>query len=112
MEKNVAGSEPKFGPRPEPWRRYAGLLAESGLDDEAVAQLIDAVGRLALREIPINVFPIGIPWPDGLAARVHLTADNLEMLASVLQEGALASVEVFPLGIPNPEVFQATFNFR
>jgi hypothetical protein len=78
-----------------------------------VSQIIDAVSRLAENQIPLKVFPIGIPAPDGLGVHVTFDRGNLEVLAKILgEETLLQNIDVFPLGIPIPDVFQATFNFR
>jgi hypothetical protein len=97
--------------RREPWRRYAGLLAENGLEDESVEQLMAAVSRVAELNFPLRVFPIGIPAWDGLGVQVQWNVADLNALTAVLQDALLKNVVIFPLGIPNPEVFQATFNF-
>lgn len=98
-------------PPPVPWRRYAGLLAENGLDDQSVEQLMAAVSRVAELHFPFRVFPIGIPTWDGLGVQVEWNVADLGALATVLQDPLLDNLVIFPLGIPNPEVFQATFNF-
>lgn len=95
-----------------PWRRYAQLLAGSGLDDESIEQLMAAISRLSGLRVPFRVFPIGIPAWDGLAARVELSPDDLgSFTAQILRDELLRNVEIFPIGIPQTEVFQATVSF-
>ncbi len=101
-----------MGPSPEPWRRFAGALAKGGLDDSQVASLVDAVGQLRDLELELRPFPIGTPWPDGIGADVLIPRKRVNVLERILEQPGLQSIEVFPIGIVNPEFFRAVVNFR
>lgn len=101
-----------MGPQPDPWRRFAGILAKGGLDDAQVENLLDAVGGVRELQLELRPFPIGIPWPDGLGVEVLIPRDRFDVLKDLLAVPGLQGIEIFPLGIVNPEVFRAVLSIR
>lgn len=66
-----------------------------------------------LVEGPIRVFPKGIPIPDSI--RATFTAHPkafVSLMERLSMDGRIVNLDVFPLGIPKPDLFQVTAEFR
>ena len=89
--------------------------ASSPRADSTTAQvenLLDAVGGVRELQLELRPFPIGIPWPDGLGVEVLIPRDRFDVLKDLLAVPGLQGIEIFPLGIVNPEVFRAVLSIR
>jgi len=89
-------------------------LKHGGIEKENLAELVKIVGRFhGSGARVVKVFPLGIPYPDGV--NVHTITDlaGLERLVKLLSEiPRFHGLEVFPKGIPKPDVFVANIQLR
>jgi hypothetical protein len=88
------------------------VLKYSALKAEQLQELVRAV--VDIREVGVHgmrVFPKGIPAVDRLEVRAVLSGQQLEafMKKRVIDMPRVGAVEVFPYGIPVPEIFSVGF---
>jgi hypothetical protein len=89
-------------------------LKYGGLDKENLAELVKIAGRIpATGAKVIKGFPYGIPYPDGVVLHTMADATSLGRLVHLLTElPRVAGVEIFPKGIPRPDVFLTNIQLR
>lgn len=84
------------------------LLSSGRLGRRQLASLVKKVSLIQKSGVrPIKVFPIGIPWPDGIVVETILEGNQLEKVNEILQLEGIRSLEIFPKGIPKPDIFFA-----
>lgn len=83
-------------------------LKQGRIGTNQLAELVRRVGAIQKSGIkPIKVFPIGIPWPDGIMIETILDGSQLSKVNEILGMEGIRSLEIFPKGIPKPDVFFA-----
>ena len=89
-------------------------LKYSGIDKQNLSELVQIASGVAKEGIRIvKVFPIGIPYPDGIKIQTELNDQNLSALVrSIGNTARINSVEIFPKGIPAVDSFSADLNIR
>ncbi len=99
-------AEPKRGQSIE--KELMDALKYGGIDKANLAELVRIVVDFNAKGIrPYKVFPRGIPVPDGVTVQTLLDAKALQTLVGELGSNPrIRGVEVFPLGIPFPEIFR------
>lgn len=86
-------------------------LKFSGLDRHHLSELLKVVTDLGVK--PVKAFPCGIPIPDGLGIDVSLDSKGLGTLVSRLSKiDRIDRLEIFPKGIPYPQIFDARIHIR
>jgi hypothetical protein len=82
-------------------------LRFGGIDRGQLKELVAIAARIRMNGVRgIRVFPKGIPVIDGLRVSGIVDAsDASKILGEILHGGWIHAVEVFPYGIPRPEVF-------
>lgn len=56
-----------------------------------------------------RIWKYGIPWPDGVVVRGRLGIDDIVKLKELFKIPELNGIEVFPLGIPYPDLLDVRF---
>jgi len=88
-------------------------LGRSGLAEEHINEMIDVVSQLGEDTRRFKAFPKGQFGPDGIEVHTVFERSGLESLLRLLTEsGRIDSVEIFPRGILDPEVFSARIGLR
>ncbi|MEA2149563.1 MAG: hypothetical protein QOD69_1393 [Solirubrobacteraceae bacterium] len=88
-------------------------LSRSGLAEDHIAEMVDVVSELGDASRRLRAFPKGQFGPDGIEVHTVFELSGLESLMRLLSQNArIDSVEIFPRGIINPEVFSARIGLR
>ncbi len=83
-------------------------LKQGRIGTNQLADLVKKVGIIQNRGIrPIRVYPIGIPWPDGIMIETILERNQLSQINEIIGSEGIRSMEIFPKGIPRPDIFFA-----
>jgi hypothetical protein len=91
----------------------AKVLGRSGLEEDHVRELVDVVAQFEGAGQRIKAFPKGQFAPDAVEIQAVFDRDGLQSLLKVLGESPrIDSVEIFPRGIINPEIFSARIGLR
>ena len=90
------------------------VLKHGGLQRENLSELVKLAGRVhASGARIIDAFPLGIPYPDGVRIHTRVDIAGLERLIKLLVElPRFRGIEVFPRGIPKPDIFEAQVTMR
>lgn len=90
------------------------VLKHGGLERQNLAQLVKLAGRVHTSGARIiDAFPYGIPYPDGVRIHTRVDIAGLDRLVKVLVElPRVRGIEIFPKGIPKPDVFEAQITMR
>jgi hypothetical protein len=68
------------------------------------------IATLRTHDIIVDrIWKYGIPWPDGVIVRGRMGVDDLPKLKELFRIPELNGIEVFPLGIPYPDVLDVRF---
>jgi hypothetical protein len=87
-------------------------LTRGGLGETQVNELVDVIAQLRGGR-RVRAFPKGQFGPDSVEIRTVFEPDELGSLLDVLRESPrIDSVEIFPRGIINPEVFSVRIGLR
>jgi hypothetical protein len=87
-------------------------LTRGGLDGTQVSELVDVIARLRGGR-RVRAFPKGQFGPDSVEIQTAFEPDELGSLLDALRESPrIDSVEIFPRGIINPEVFSVRIGLR
>lgn len=82
-------------------------LTHAKLSKEQLREFSDTIVELRKHSvIPERIWRYGQPAIDGVILEGRLAADNVKNLAEIVKTPLLRGVEVFPLGIINPDVFE------
>lgn len=92
--------------------RLSQILHRGQIDDDQVAEMVDAIHAVGIEKLPHRVFPKGIPYPDGVEVDVVLKPNQFDVIRELLSIGRIEKLEVFPYGIINPELFRARVEMR
>jgi hypothetical protein len=92
--------------------RVAEILRSAKMDDDRIGRLVDLVAGFRQRRLPVRVLTKGIPWPDLVEVQTVVGKDEVGAVTDLLGSPQLDELEVFPLGIVDPEIFFARFTFR
>ena len=78
-------------------------LQFGGLEKQNLAELVDMLSQYNEKGLaPVKVFPIGIPYPDGVGAQYLLQAADLHTFIDVVAGSSRTNRFIFfPKGIPN-----------
>jgi hypothetical protein len=88
-------------------------LVRSGMNERDVNELVDIVAKFGSIGRRPKVFPKGQFAPDGIYLHTVLERDGLQELTKILGTSIrIDSVEVFPRGIINPDIFSARIGVR
>jgi hypothetical protein len=89
-------------------------LRFGGLDKENLSEVVRIVSQLNAYGVkPLKVFPIGIPYPDGVAVHTILNHQTLAILSRIVVEvPRVSGIEIFPRGIPKPDQFITQIGIR
>jgi hypothetical protein len=87
-------------------------LTRAGLDAKLAGELVDVVNEFGSVAQRPKLFPWGQFNPDGLEIRTVFGSDSLESLRTVLTHPRVVSIEFFPWGIINPDLFGANIRIR
>jgi hypothetical protein len=83
-------------------------LKEGRIGTNQLAELVRKVGAIQNGGIrPVRVYPIGIPWPDGIMIEAILERNQLSQINEIILSEGIRSMEIFPKGIPKPDIFFA-----
>jgi hypothetical protein len=83
-------------------------LKQGRIGSNQLAELVRKVGVIQSGGIrPIRIFPIGIPWPDGIMIEAILERNQLSQINEIMGLEGIRSMEIFPKGIPKPDLFFA-----
>jgi hypothetical protein len=87
-------------------------LTRGGLGETQVNELVDVIAQLRGGR-RVRAFPKGQFGPDSVEIQTVFEPDELGSLLDVLRESPrIDSVEIFPRGIINPEVFSVRIGLR
>ena len=87
-------------------------LTRGGLGEDQVNELVDVIAQLRGGR-RVRAFPKGQFGPDSVEIQTVFEPDELGSLLDVLRESPrIDSVEIFPRGIINPEVFSVRIGLR
>ena len=87
-------------------------LTRGGLDETQVSEMVDVVARLQGGR-RLRAFPKGQFGPDSIEIQTVVEPNDLGSLVDILRESPrIDSVEIFPRGIINPEVFSVRIGMR
>ena len=87
-------------------------LTHGGLGETQVNELVDVIAQLRGGR-RVRAFPKGQFGPDSVEIQTVFEPDELGSLLDVLRESPrIDSVEIFPRGIINPEVFSVRIGLR
>jgi hypothetical protein len=77
-------------------------LQFGGLEKQNLAEIVDMLSQYNEKGLaPVKVFPIGIPYPDGVSAQYLLQAADLHtFLDTVAASTRTQRILIFPKGIP------------
>jgi hypothetical protein len=82
-------------------------LTNAKLTKEQLRQFSNTIVELRKHSIiPERIWRYGQPAIDGLVLEGRLALDDVKNLADIVKTPNLRGVEVFPLGIINPDVFE------
>lgn len=88
-------------------------LIRSGMDADHVNELVDVISHFDGVARRVKAFPKGQFGPDGIFIHTVFDTDGLQTLMKTMAESPrIDSVEIFPRGIVNPEVFSARIGLR
>jgi hypothetical protein len=87
-------------------------LSRSGLAREHVRELLDVVAGFEEIGRHMRPFPRGQFGPDGIVVHSVFDRDRLQGLHKILEHPRIDFVEIFPRGIPIPDVFSARIGLR
>jgi hypothetical protein len=87
-------------------------LTRGGLDGAQVGELVDVIAKFRGGR-RVRAFPKGQFGPDSVEIQTVFEPEELGSLLDVLRESPrIDSVEIFPRGIINPEVFSVRIGLR
>ena len=87
-------------------------LTRGGMDKSQVTDLVEIVARLRGSR-RVRAFPRGQFGPDSIELQTVFEPDELGSLLDLLRESPrVDSVEIFPRGIINPDVFSVRIGLR
>jgi hypothetical protein len=87
-------------------------LTRGGLDPTQASELVDVIATLRGGR-RVRAFPKGQFGPDSVEIQTVFEPDELGSLLDTLRENPrIDSVEIFPRGIINPEVFSVRIGLR
>jgi hypothetical protein len=88
-------------------------LSHSGMDDDLVKELVDIISQFEGVAHRLKAFPKGQFNPDGVYLHTVLDPEGLQGIVKILLEvPRIDSIEIFPRGIINPEIFSARIGLR
>lgn len=95
-------------------RQLLDTLKHGDINKKSLNELVKVAGQIHGKGIKTEkVFPIGIVRPDGVLVETSVSAGNLGKLVDILKEfPRVQGVEIFPRGIPAPDVFLAKIQLR
>ena len=95
------------------WDNVISTLVRSGMDADHVNELVDVMSQFEGVARRPKVFPKGQFGPDGVFLHTVFEPDGLQELVKILSVNPrIDSIEIFPRGIVNPEVFSARIGLR
>ena len=108
----VTGGDPI--PASELEKYLMAALQYGGLDKQNLAEIVGLLSKYNEKGlVPVKVFPIGIPNPDGVGVQYLLGREELAaFLGSVIETPRLQQFRVFPKGIPAIDVLLAELEIR
>ena len=87
-------------------------LTRGGLGETQVSELVDVIAQLRGGR-RVRAFPKGQFGPDSVEIQTVFEPDELGSLLDVLRQSPrIDSVEIFPRGIIDPEVFSVRIGLR
>ena len=87
-------------------------LTRGGLGERQVSELVDVIAQLRGGR-RVRAFPKGQFGPDSVEIQTVFEPDELGSLLDVLRQSPrIDSVEIFPRGIIDPEVFSVRIGLR
>ncbi|MGI9551197.1 MAG: hypothetical protein ACR2MT_08365 [Aurantibacter sp.] len=85
-------------------------LSDCKLDEDTLKKYSAIVAGLRKQDILIDrVWKYGQPDPDGIMVRGRLGMKDLSKLSGAFKYPEIHGVEIFPLGIPFPELLDVRF---
>lgn len=82
-------------------------LTNAKLTKDQLRQFSNTIVELKKHSIiPERIWRYGQPAIDGIVLQGRLAVDNVSRLADIVKTPLLRGIEVFPLGIINPDVFE------
>jgi hypothetical protein len=89
-------------------------LKYGGLDKSNLSEIVGIIDKFNSKGIrPHKVFPLGIPYPDGVTMQASLDLPKLHtLLDELLKLPRIEHVKVFPKGIPYPDIFHVEIGIR
>lgn len=85
-------------------------LSDGRINKEALRKYSSIIATLRKNDVIIDrIWKYGQPWPDGIIVRGRLGVDELSKISDVFKFPELQGIEVFPLGIINPELLDVRF---
>lgn len=85
-------------------------LSDYKLDKTTLKKYSSIVAGLRKQDVIIDrIWKYGQPDPDGIIVRGRLGVKDLSKLANVFKVPEIYGVEIFPLGIPFPDLLDVRF---
>ena len=86
-------------------------LSDSGLEKDVLKKHSAALAAVSRSLILERIWWKGTPWPDFLTVQGRLPLERISELGTVINNN-IYGLEVFPLGLINPEALQVNINFQ
>jgi len=85
-------------------------LSSSRMSKELLEKYSAIIATLRTHDIIVDrIWKYGMPWPDGVIVRGRLGVDDLPKLKELFRIPELNGIEIFPLGIPYPDLLDVRF---
>ncbi len=82
-------------------------LSSPNMDKTSLRHYSTVISHLQKQNLVVErVFWKGIIWPDTFVAQARIGLDDIDVLKKLFGGRNIYAVEMFPLGIINPEAFQ------
>ena len=95
------------------YEHVISTLVRSGMDADHVNELVDVISQFEGVARRLKAFPKGQFGPDGVFIHTVFEPDGLQELVKLLSVNPrIDSIEIFPRGIVNPEIFSARIGLR